>query len=87
MAGRVWRTARRGHISSRPASGPAKDFMPDYLISLTAPKPLAKFFKGERHFTGGRFLPTKVAEKYGLTEPVYEGIDQIREEEVGGEDV
>src|SRR5271155_3921256 len=41
-------------------------FMPDYLISLTAPKPSAKFFKGKRHFIGGRFLSKQVAEKYGL---------------------
>lgn len=28
--------------------------MPQYLISLTAPKPLVRFFKG-RHFLGGRY--------------------------------
>jgi NAD(P)H-hydrate epimerase len=62
-------------------------FMPDYLISLTAPKPSAKFFKGKRHFIGGRFLSKQVAEKYGLDVPDYQGYDQIAElpiEEGGG---
>ncbi|KAF2843224.1 meiotically up-regulated gene 182 protein [Patellaria atrata CBS 101060] len=36
-----------------PDSGPGKGFHPDALISLTAPKPLVKWFKG-RHFVGGR---------------------------------
>lgn len=29
--------------------------MPAVLVSLTAPKPLVKFFKG-RHFVGGRYV-------------------------------
>ena len=36
-----------------PDSGPGKAFNPNALISLTAPKPLVKWFKG-RHFLGGR---------------------------------
>ena len=36
-----------------PDLGPGKGFHPDALISLTAPKPLVKWFKG-RHFLGGR---------------------------------
>jgi NAD(P)H-hydrate epimerase len=36
-----------------PESGPGKGFSPASLISLTAPKPLVKGFKG-RHFIGGR---------------------------------
>jgi NAD(P)H-hydrate epimerase len=36
-----------------PSSGPGSKFMPEVLISLTAPKPLVKHFKG-RHFIGGR---------------------------------
>ncbi|KAK4978333.1 hypothetical protein LTR28_006132, partial [Elasticomyces elasticus] len=36
-----------------PDSGPGKGYNPDALISLTAPKPLLKWFKG-RHFVGGR---------------------------------
>lgn len=36
-----------------PDDGPGKGFMPDALISLTAPKPLVKWFKG-KHYVGGR---------------------------------
>jgi NAD(P)H-hydrate epimerase len=36
-----------------PESGPGKNFQPDAMISLTAAKPLVKYFKG-RHFIGGR---------------------------------
>lgn len=59
-------------------NGPGKGFMPPALISLTAPKPLVKWFKG-RHFLGGRFLSPAMAEKYGLEVPDYEGLDQIVE--------
>ncbi|KAF1988869.1 apolipo protein A-I binding protein-like protein [Aulographum hederae CBS 113979] len=67
-----------------PGDGPGKGYMPEALISLTAPKPLVKFFKG-RHFLGGRFLSDSVAEKYGLDVPPYEGIDQIVEVPTQGE--
>jgi NAD(P)H-hydrate epimerase len=59
------------------------NFMPEYLISLTAAKPNVKFYKGKRHFIGGRFLSKDVAAKYGLDLPDYEGVDQIAEVEVG----
>lgn len=64
---------------------PGHDFMPQTLISLTAPKPCVKWFAGpgRRHFIGGRFLTKEVCEKYGLDLPEYEGIDQIVEVEVG----
>lgn len=39
-----------------PKSGLGSKFNPTALISLTAPKPLVKFFKG-RHFIGGRYVP------------------------------
>ena len=61
-----------------PSSGPGQGFHPEALISLTAPKPCSQFFKG-RQFLGGRFVPPKVSEKYGLNVEVYEGIDQIVE--------
>ncbi|KAK7207309.1 apolipo protein A-I-binding protein-like protein [Myxozyma melibiosi] len=56
-------------------------FVPDVLISLTAPKPAAKFFVGEgkRHFLGGRFISKQVAEKWGFELPQYPGVDQIVE--------
>ncbi|TVY45622.1 NAD(P)H-hydrate epimerase, partial [Lachnellula subtilissima] len=61
-----------------PPSGPGASFMPGTLVSLTAPKPLVKFFKG-RHFVGGRFVSPDIAQKYDLDLPEYEGIDQIVE--------
>jgi len=61
-----------------PHEGAGKGFVPDALISLTAPKPLVNFFKG-RHFVGGRFLSDEMAEKYGIDVPAYQGIDQIAE--------
>lgn len=57
--------------------------MPPALISLTAPKPLVKWFKG-RQFLGGRFLSPEMAEKYGLDVPKYEGLDQVVEVSVDG---
>ncbi|KAI0376116.1 YjeF N-terminal domain-like protein [Hypomontagnella monticulosa] len=67
-----------------PESGLGSNFNPDFLISLTAPKPLAKFFKG-RHFVGGRFVSPAIAKKYDFDVPEYQGIDQIVEVSIGGE--
>ncbi|KAH7628957.1 YjeF N-terminal domain-containing protein [Sordaria sp. MPI-SDFR-AT-0083] len=39
-----------------PKSGVGSNFYPNVLVSLTAPKPLVKHFKG-RHFVGGRYVP------------------------------
>ncbi|KFY25546.1 hypothetical protein V493_04594 [Pseudogymnoascus sp. VKM F-4281 (FW-2241)] len=64
--------------SGPPSSGPGKDFNPTSLVSLTAPKPLTKWFKG-RHFLGGRFISPDIAKKYDLSVPEYPGIDQIVE--------
>jgi len=55
------------------------DFMPDYLISLTAAKPCVQFFRGKKHFLGGRFLAKDLADKYGIDVPDYQGIDQVAE--------
>ncbi|KAE8132946.1 YjeF N-terminal domain-containing protein [Aspergillus pseudotamarii] len=67
-----------------PKEGPGSKFMPEYLISLTAPKPCVKYYQG-RHFLGGRFLTKSITEKYGLDLPSYPGIDQIVEVGVGAE--
>ncbi|KAK8219680.1 hypothetical protein M8818_000654 [Zalaria obscura] len=67
-----------------PSDGPGKGYNPDALISLTAPKPLVKWFKG-RHFVGGRFLSEDMAKKYDLDMPPYQGIDQVVEMPVGEE--
>ncbi|ODM15540.1 NAD(P)H-hydrate epimerase [Aspergillus cristatus] len=61
-----------------PKEGPGAKFMPQSLISLSAPKPCVKYYKG-RHFIGGRFLTKAIVEKYGLDLPQYPGIDQVLE--------
>ncbi|KAI1761521.1 YjeF N-terminal domain-like protein [Hypoxylon sp. FL1150] len=67
-----------------PESGLGSKFNPEFLISLTAPKPLVKHFKG-RHFVGGRFVSPAVAKKYEFEIPEYQGVDQIVEVGPGGE--
>lgn len=52
-------------------------YHPDYLVSLTGPKPAAKYFKGKQHFVGGRFISKEFAKKWGFEVPDYEGDDQI----------
>ena len=57
-------------------------FMPDALISLTAPKLAARFFSregGRRHFVGGRFVPPSIVDAYQLVLPKYPGTAQIVE--------
>ncbi|KAJ3416038.1 NAD(P)H-hydrate epimerase [Chytridiales sp. JEL 0842] len=45
---------------------------PDMLISLTAPKLCAKYFRGKHHWVGGRFVPKSLEEMVdGLEVPVY----------------
>ncbi|GIK00278.1 hypothetical protein Aspvir_004298 [Aspergillus viridinutans] len=70
--------------SGPPKEGPGSKFMPEALISLTAPKPCVKYYRG-RHFVGGRFLTKSIVEKYGLDCPDYPGIDQIVEAGVDAE--
>ncbi|UQC83846.1 YjeF [Colletotrichum lupini] len=67
-----------------PESGPGSSFQPEVLVSLTAPKPLVKHFKG-RHFIGGRFVSPGIAEKFNLEIPQYEGIDQVVEVDNNGQ--
>lgn len=67
-----------------PNEGPGKDFMPMSLVSLTAPKPCVKYYRG-RHFLGGRFLSKAILDKYDLDCPEYQGIDQVVEVGVKGE--
>ena len=59
--------------SGPPNDGETPSLNPDMLISLTAPKKCAKFFKGNHHYLGGRFVPPQVAEKYQLDLPKYPG--------------
>ncbi|KAI8687229.1 hypothetical protein LRP88_13398 [Fusarium phalaenopsidis] len=67
-----------------PESGLGSSFMPTALVSLTAPKPLVKHFRG-RHFIGGRFVTPAIASKYGFEVPEYKGIDQVVEVETTGQ--
>ncbi|VDN00797.1 unnamed protein product [Thelazia callipaeda] len=50
---------------------------PDILVSLTAPKLCAKYFRGQAHYIGGRFVPEALASKYNLRLPDYPGTDCI----------
>jgi len=52
--------------------------MPNVLVSLTTPKPSSRDFPG-RHFVGGRFLPPRLASKYGIRMPPYPGVSQVME--------
>ncbi|XP_065171225.1 NAD(P)H-hydrate epimerase-like [Atheta coriaria] len=60
--------------SGEPSEGGIK---PELLISLTAPKACAKYFKGKYHYLGGRFVPPALARKYGLNLPEYPGTDCV----------
>lgn len=64
--------------SGPPEHGPGSNFMPHALVSLTAPKPLIKKYRG-RHFLGGRFVSEDIARKYELDIPKYPGVDQVVE--------
>ncbi|GKU18143.1 unnamed protein product [Fusarium langsethiae] len=64
-----------------PKSGLGSSFMLTALISLTAPKPLVKHFRG-RHFIGGRFVTPSIAKKFDFEVAEYRGIDQVVELEV-----
>lgn len=39
---------------------------PDMLVSLTAPKLCAQYYKGEHHYLGGRFLTSEMAKRLDL---------------------
>jgi len=64
------------HVDDGDVSGTG--FIPDVLVSLTAPKNSSKLFQG-RHFCGGRFLPPMLASKYNLQMPNYQGVSQVVE--------
>lgn len=51
------------------------DIKPACLISLTAPKLCAKHLTNAKHYLGGRFVPAKLAEKYSMSLPQYNGRD------------
>lgn len=53
-------------------------FVPEALISLTAPKRCAAAFRG-KHYLGGRFVPPSIRSKYQLRLPAYPGTSQFVE--------
>ncbi|CUM62519.1 uncharacterized protein PRCAT00000070001 [Priceomyces carsonii] len=59
----------------------AADIKSTMLISLTAPKPCARFFDKEKktHYLGGRFINQKIAKKYDIEDLIksYKGDDLI----------
>lgn len=58
--------------------GPVTNYyQPTMLISLTAPKLCAKYFTGEYHFLGGRFVPMQLAKEFDLNLPIYTGIENF----------
>ncbi|XP_041356497.1 NAD(P)H-hydrate epimerase-like isoform X2 [Gigantopelta aegis] len=59
--------------------GNPEGLQPDLLISLTAPKKCAEFFKGKYHYLGGRFVPKTLEQKYSLQLPPYPGTDCVME--------
>ncbi|GLC39111.1 hypothetical protein PLESTB_000006300 [Pleodorina starrii] len=52
---------------------PGACLQPDMLVSLTAPKMCAKYFKGAHHYLGGRFVPPAVRDRFQLILPPYPG--------------
>lgn len=59
---------------------------PDMLVSLTTPKLCARWFTGQHHYLGGRFVPPFIVDKYELRLPPYPGSAQcVRIGPEGGE--
>jgi NAD(P)H-hydrate epimerase len=52
-------------------------FMPDTLVSLTAPKLCAQYFSGRDHYTGGWFVPNFLKEKYGFLTKTIDPISHL----------
>lgn len=56
-----------------------EDLNPNGLISLTCPKPCSKYFNGDYHFLGGRFIPDSISNEFQLEEilKLYKSTDQF----------
>ncbi|GIL52229.1 hypothetical protein Vafri_8155 [Volvox africanus] len=54
-------------------AAPGTTLQPDMLVSLTAPKLCARYFKGAHHYLGGRFVPPAVSDRFQLRLPPYPG--------------
>ncbi|KAG0676491.1 hypothetical protein C6P40_001392 [Pichia californica] len=63
-------------------NGPNKEsgtenYMPNALISLTAPKPCSlKLSNNVNHYLGGRFISQSIADKWDFQIPKYDGVNQ-----------
>lgn len=64
-------------VEKGPPQDSSVNFMPEMLVSLTAPKMCAKYFTGPYHFIGGRFVPKRLADKYALNLPQYPGTECV----------
>lgn len=64
-------------VENGPPAETSISYMPEMLISLTAPKACAAHFNGSYHFIGGRFVPRRLAEKYNLNLPKYPGTECV----------
>ncbi|NWI00088.1 YJEN3 protein, partial [Tichodroma muraria] len=57
--------------------GGSGDISPAVLVSLAAPKEVARRFQGGRHFLAGRFVPEELRRKFGISAPEYPGSDCV----------
>ncbi|XP_041274221.1 yjeF N-terminal domain-containing protein 3-like [Onychostruthus taczanowskii] len=58
-------------------AGGSGDIRPDVLVSLAAPKAVARRFQGRRHFLAGRFVPEELRRKFGIGPRQYPGSDCV----------
>ncbi|NWX61316.1 YJEN3 protein, partial [Promerops cafer] len=58
-------------------AGGSGDISPDVLVSLAAPKEVARRFQGRRHFLAGRFVPEELQRKFGISPAEYPGSDCV----------
>ncbi|KAI1230660.1 YjeF N-terminal domain-containing protein 3, partial [Lamprotornis superbus] len=57
--------------------GDSGDISPAVLVSLAAPKEVARRFQGRRHFLAGRFVPEELRRKFGISPAEYPGSDCV----------
>ncbi|KAH3668714.1 hypothetical protein OGAPHI_002468 [Ogataea philodendri] len=64
-------------VDAGPVSPEIKNYQPDLLVSLTAPKPCTKLLSPHSsHYVGGRFIPQEFAQKWNIDLPPFHGVDQ-----------
>ncbi|XP_007892352.1 NAD(P)H-hydrate epimerase [Callorhinchus milii] len=59
--------------------GSITGIQPDLLVSLTAPKKSARYFRGRYHYLGGRFVPPALDKKYDLNLPQFPGTECVHQ--------